>query len=523
MAEFLLEDVNQEIFESLWKDLEKKDIFGFKLLKTIHNIKKEEQKQLIFTKKFQTEFEALQNEPIFIFIVKELIKHPSFVEKYISKLPWKKLTNQKHTLHLLQFFISNFRFEELNLSEELLVLVIDDLIKTKEELNKLEIESKKCQNHTHDWVDQNGPCKDPKGFKIDEMVYKEEEIKFPRIKKFKKKEITITKLLEQIDIQLYEIEKNLTKVPQHNHKIKNTKQDNLQEFTISIGESIQIPFQSEYEPCAIDELSQRVEKLRMKILNKKIPLHIHKLLINDTYETHFKEFSDGIKYGVGELKNEKTEIIVDIPGKNFQKFTKIYRPSTIEEAISCMKFCFENKYEISVGGMMSTYIKDRFIKNSVFIDTTKLNEIIEIDNEFIIVQTGVNKNDLLSKLQSKGLSLVSIDPFFNRSIGGLIASNYRGFDKHSIIDTIISMKIISKEGKLQELKEDFDKIDGLIVEAKLKIQQNEMLQKHLKIYKKHEIKNLLIDSLHFCRITKDENIQIATFDSAENGNVMSKI
>ena len=158
-------------------------------------------------------------------------------------------------------------------------------------------------------------------------------------------------------------------------------------------------------------------------------------------------------------------------------------------------------------------------------DTTSLNKIIEVGNDYIHIQTGVNTDEILDILSEKNLSLGVVHPFEIHTIGGLISKNFNSFDSKysSFNETIIFLKFISKEGSLCEIDdpEEILKIEnfGLIVEVKLKVQKNEILQKKQKKIKIEDLKNLKIDNLNFCRLINDQLVQLVYFEKCENQEI----
>jgi hypothetical protein len=508
MKEFYIEEADEGEFSDFWKqiqNLESTKERGFFIHKFISTLEKETLKKLLKILKFQKIFESLMDEPSMIYTLKLIIHEKDFVEKYLKQLQWRKITNESHLIFLLCFFIGHFQLESLSLNDEMLNIIIHHLIKLKSELNEIELESKKCINHHHHWIDQNGDIlKDVFNSNIGDVIQEKEEVAFPRIKKFKKKNLTIIQLQEMIDSQIFQIHRNINIIPMHTHKI-----ENLQSLeSILIDETTQVVDPISFETCeSIYQLEKYIKELKIHVIGRVPPLHVHKLSDDQQNVSHFKVFSpEGEKFAVGQLSFIKSELVIDSRGEQFHRFKKTYSPQTVEE---CQQILKENKF-ISIGGLMSFPVKERFIKDSVFVDTKGLNKIIGIEDDCLIVQSGVQTNEILKYLTEKNLSLFGLNPFENHTIGGLIFVNYQGFETLSIQKSVKTSTWIV-EGECIEM-EGFSNLHGLMVEVKLKLRPNECFKK--KILIKEDTESFQLSSFHFCKKIEKRN-QIVLFEKVE--------
>ena len=103
------------------------------------------------------------------------------------------------------------------------------------------------------------------------------------------------------------------------------------------------------------------------------------------------------------------------------------------------------------------------------------------DNNFITVESGMKISNVIEKIIPKNMSLYAVPGGEHVTIGGAISGNVFGKDSNinysSFGDTVISMKIISYEGKILNInrddKEFYNYIGsfgffGIILEAKIK-------------------------------------------------------
>jgi hypothetical protein len=509
MKEFYIEEAEESNFDDFWKQIQnlESNERGIFIHKFVSKLETENLKKLLKISKFQKIFESLMDEASIIYTLKLIIQEKEFVEKYLKQLQWRKITNESHLIYLLCFFIGHFQIETLNLDDEMMNKIINHLINLKSDLNEIELESKKCTNHHHHWIDQNGDIlNDVFNSKIEDIIQEKEEITFPKIKKFKKKNLTIIQLQEMINSQIFQIHRNLNIVPLHTHKINNEALE-----SILIDKPTQVVDPISFEPCEfIYQLDKYIKELKRIVMNRIPPLHVHKLSDDQKNVSHFKVLSEEEKFAVGQLFMIESELVMDSRGKECHRFEKIFSPQSLEE---CQQILKENKL-VSIGGLLSFPVKDRFMKDSVFINTKGLNKIIGVEDDCLIVQSGVETNEILKFLNEKNLSLLGLHPFENHTIGGLIFMNYQGFNHESIQNSIKSMKLIS-EGELIELNQEdgFSNLQGLIVEVKLKLIPNDCFKK--KFLTKNGTETFQSSSIHFCKKIENGN-KIVLFEKVED-------
>ena len=181
------------------------------------------------------------------------------------------------------------------------------------------------------------------------------------------------------------------------------------------------------------------------------------------------------------------------------KANSIVFPDSLEEIQNTIKL---SDLDIVPRGSCINFNGSCIPNNSIIIDTSKMNKILEIDatRKLVYVEAGILLDELNLELEKYNLEL-PISPLFSglRTIGGIIATNSSG-DREikygRIKNWIDSLEIINSKGELIEISRadtsDFsgmEGITGVIARAKLRLSTKKI--RSLSIFKSESLQDIL--------------------------------
>ncbi|MEK6885545.1 MAG: FAD-binding oxidoreductase [Nanoarchaeota archaeon] len=169
------------------------------------------------------------------------------------------------------------------------------------------------------------------------------------------------------------------------------------------------------------------------------------------------------------------ENILGIKGKALA----IVFPETLQEIKTLIKLSHQ---DIIPRGSGTSFTGALIPKNSVIIDFSKMNEIIEVNptKKTAVVQPGVLLSELNEELEQYGLEF-PIEPVFGgiETIGGIIAKNSSGnreIKYNRAINWIDSLEVISSKGEQHKISKSdlsdyvgMEGITGIIVRASIRL------------------------------------------------------
>jgi FAD/FMN-containing dehydrogenase len=157
-------------------------------------------------------------------------------------------------------------------------------------------------------------------------------------------------------------------------------------------------------------------------------------------------------------------------------------PRNEKDIQEIIKLANKEKFNLTIRGGGTGLVGGAVPENSVVLDLSKMNRIIEINEKesYAIVESGVILDDLNLKLEEKNL-LFPIKPSSHAvcTIGGVIATNAAGINAikyGKVIDWIIEIEVIMGDGRIKKVSGDEIRIFcgsegfyGVITKAKLKL------------------------------------------------------
>ncbi|MCW1296943.1 MAG: FAD-binding oxidoreductase [Candidatus Parvarchaeota archaeon] len=157
-------------------------------------------------------------------------------------------------------------------------------------------------------------------------------------------------------------------------------------------------------------------------------------------------------------------------------------PRNVDEIKKIIKIANRERVKITLRGGGTGLVGGAVPENSVVLDLSKMNKILEIntDENYVIVEAGVILDDLNNELENKGL-LFPIRPGSHAvcTIGGIIATNAAGINaiKYGKVENwLIELEVVTGNGDLKIVKGDEIKVFcgseglyGVITKAKLRL------------------------------------------------------
>lgn len=169
-----------------------------------------------------------------------------------------------------------------------------------------------------------------------------------------------------------------------------------------------------------------------------------------------------------------------------------------KQAHQIILYAKRTKMNIVARGGGSNLVGGVVPNNSIVMDFSRMNKVLEKDKEYVIVEPGITVDELNNKIGKyfpivPGSSKVS-------TIGGMIAMNSLGLESYkygSVKDWVLGLKILDGTGKTKNLSgkdvEEFcgsEGCAGIIIEAKLKV-IDKIEKKSLDVFKLEDIESLI--------------------------------
>ena len=181
--------------------------------------------------------------------------------------------------------------------------------------------------------------------------------------------------------------------------------------------------------------------------------------------------------------------------------SKTYQPTKYKEIVEIFKFALSRNLTVSILGGMRSY-SDNFLNTEISININKLNKIIELNGNELLVQSGVTFYDVADFLDGKGFMIEVIPGTGHVSIGGAVSNNIHGknafksgfFGNHILEITYINLSNFKIEKCTREENSEvfYSVISGLgvlavVLEVKISLKK----VKHLSVSEKQiSLKNI---------------------------------
>jgi len=185
-------------------------------------------------------------------------------------------------------------------------------------------------------------------------------------------------------------------------------------------------------------------------------------------------------------------------------------PRTSEELHKLLAYARRNDVTLVPRGAGTSLQGQCVPKDSIVVDMSKMNKILEIGDDYVIVQAGVVLDDLNNALKDKFFPVI---PYTHKvcTIGGMIAANAHGL--HSYYGKtgkyVMALEIVDGAGRYLKMNAStiknfigFEGTSGIIVAAKLRILPKQLCRT-ASMFKFNTV-SALIDKV--TRIKKQDNV-----------------
>lgn len=199
-------------------------------------------------------------------------------------------------------------------------------------------------------------------------------------------------------------------------------------------------------------------------------------------------------------EKEHDKIVYSRDASNLEGVCKAVVWPTKKEQISSMINFTKKENTFTIRGAGTNNVGGCVPANSIVIDMSKMNKIVEWGFDYVIVESGVVLKDLLKECKKRNV-VFPIRPLEYPvcTVGGMIAMNSLGLDTYygRIGDYVEELEVVDGEGnKLKVVKSELknfigmEGITGIIVSAKLKL-LNGPRKKTIGIFKFNTIKAMM--------------------------------
>lgn len=195
-----------------------------------------------------------------------------------------------------------------------------------------------------------------------------------------------------------------------------------------------------------------------------------------------------------DLKSHKYKIINDVSCLNKTYVYNIVKVKSVKDIKKALKKAKEKELHISIAGVRHSMGGQAFFTNSIVLDMTEFNKIIELnkENKTIKVQSGATWHNIQLFLNEKNLAVKAMQSTDIFTVGGSVSVNAHGMDPHnsSVSDTVRSITIVMADGTIKKIsrKNNLELFKlviggyglfGVILEIELEITDNEIYRQKI--------------------------------------------
>ncbi len=194
----------------------------------------------------------------------------------------------------------------------------------------------------------------------------------------------------------------------------------------------------------------------------------------------------------------------------YQNKVKFFYPKNLNELLKFKKFLISSnlKYSVKTGNCSYDSKSMPINEKSFIISLKNFNKVIKIDKfkNTVLVQSGIKISDLVKILKEKKYKIFCVPGGEKISLGGAISANAIGKDSNSYFgsfgDNVLSLKVLTENNKIINLSKSSKKLknliggfgmNGLILEAKLKIKKIQSENVNLSSYQFSNIQELIVN------------------------------
>jgi len=152
-------------------------------------------------------------------------------------------------------------------------------------------------------------------------------------------------------------------------------------------------------------------------------------------------------------------------------------PKDVKQLHALVGYAKRQEYNLVIRGAGTSLQGGCVPVKSIVVDMSKMNKVLEVGDDFIVVQAGAVLDELNHRLGDK---IIPIKPFNHAvcTIGGMVAMNCRGMDvsKGRMGDYVLGVDVVDGTGKYMKLKNPTAKnfiglegTTGIIAHVKLKL------------------------------------------------------
>ncbi|MDX5474347.1 MAG: FAD-binding oxidoreductase [Bacillaceae bacterium] len=229
-------------------------------------------------------------------------------------------------------------------------------------------------------------------------------------------------------------------------------------------------------------------------------------------------------------KEKKDELLIHDVSRLFpEKVLKIVEGREQESIEEAVKYAQENNLKISIAGTRHSQGGHAFYKDSVWIDMSHYNKILNFNEEekTITVQSGVTWADIQEYVNPYDLSVKVMQSSNIFSVGGSLSSNVHGRDPNfgPMIETVQSFRLLQEDGTVLNVSRTENEelfplviggfgLFGVILDVTLELTTNDLYiaetvrvdyKEYPDYFEKH-IKNNQDVGIHFARLSVPTNL-----------------
>ncbi|MFH1456298.1 MAG: FAD-binding oxidoreductase [archaeon] len=155
-------------------------------------------------------------------------------------------------------------------------------------------------------------------------------------------------------------------------------------------------------------------------------------------------------------------------------------PTNIQQVHDLVRHANRQNLPLVIRGGGTSKVGGCVPQKALVVDMSKMNKILELTNDYIVIQAGVKLDNL--NFREKEFPIKPIDKEA-RTMGGIIATNaldFKNINKNRISDWLLEVEMIDGNGKHLRMKRDILKnvcgqegLSGIIVQAKIKIKDKD--------------------------------------------------
>jgi FAD/FMN-containing dehydrogenase len=182
---------------------------------------------------------------------------------------------------------------------------------------------------------------------------------------------------------------------------------------------------------------------------------------------------------------------------------------TEEDLLNAMAFAKEHDLKISIAGQQHSMGGQTMVRGGLLLDMKHFNKVLQLEEDFVRVQSGILWSDLQKVLDEKGRAVKAMQSINIFTVGGTVSVNAHGIalNPGPIASTIRSLTLLTPKGEILRLSPSENEnlfrqviggygLFGVILEVELDTVPNRVLAKKVTTFSTEDFETWFLENVN---------------------------